>query len=133
MAAESVTVRLTAATIFQGLNPRAACADALPPGDRIASCSRGTWRTPLALPARPPGSRVDERDALPTDERLAAVRGGASTRLAATYFSTGATCSSPLASGTQPATSTASERRGEPAWEQVHININTEMNYWRPR
>ena len=58
--AESVTLRLAAATSFKGRNPEAACC-------RCAPCRATVWRAaraargglPLALPARPPGSRLD--------------------------------------------------------------------------
>ena len=89
--ADSVTLRLTAATSYKGRRPEAACADALRPrrpyGELLArhlADHRSLFRrVRLNL-----GST--ERDTLPTDERLAAVREGAvDPGLAAIYFQYG--------------------------------------------
>ncbi|HEY8152204.1 MAG TPA: glycoside hydrolase N-terminal domain-containing protein, partial [Vicinamibacteria bacterium] len=135
VAAESVTVRLAAATSFRGRDPEAACADALraqrPYGERLArhvADHRSLFRR----------VRLDlgstERDALPTDERLAAVRGGAvDPGLAATYFQYGRylliASSRP---GTQPANLQGlwNDEVNPPWGSKYTININTEMNYW---
>ena len=75
-----------------------------------------------------------ERDALPTDERLAAVRGGAvDPGLAALYFQYGRYL---LIASSRPGTQPANLQgiwndELNPAWESKYtININTEMNYW---
>jgi alpha-L-fucosidase 2 len=75
-----------------------------------------------------------ERSAVPTDERLAAVRAGAADPgLAATYFQYGRylliASSRP---GTQPANLQGLWNDDlSPAWGSKYtININTEMNYW---
>jgi alpha-L-fucosidase 2 len=134
-AAESVTLRLAAATSFRGRNPEAACADALrarrPYGEMLArhlSDYRSLFRR----------VRLDlgraERDGLPTDERLAAVRGGAvDPGLAATYFQYGRYL---LIASSRPGTQPANLQglwndEVNPAWGSKYtININTEMNYW---
>ena len=130
-----MTVRLAAATSFQGRNPEAACADALrarrPYGELLArhlADHRSLFRR----------VRLDlgstERDALPTDERLAAVRGGAvDPGLAATYFQYGRYL---LIASSRPGTQPANLQglwndEVNPAWGSKYtININTEMNYW---
>jgi alpha-L-fucosidase 2 len=133
--AEAVTLRLSAATSFRERDPVAVSEEAL--------------RTPRAyrdLVARHVADhrslfrrvRLDlgaaERAAIPTDERLAAVRAGApDPGLEATYFQFGRylliASSRP---GTQPANLQGiwnDELR--PAWGSKYtININTQMNYW---
>jgi alpha-L-fucosidase 2 len=135
VAAESVTLRLAAATNFKGRNPEAACADALraqrPYGELLArhlADHRSLFRR-VRLDLGPA-----ERDAAATDERLAAVRGGAvDPGLAATYFQFGRylliASSRP---GTQPANLQGLWNDDvNPAWGSKYtININTEMNYW---
>ena len=133
--ADSVTLRLAAATNFKGRDPEAACMEALRPtrpyGELLArhvADHRSLFRR----------VRLDlgsaERDALPTDERLAAVREGAvDPGLVATYFQYGRylliASSRP---GTQPANLQGLWNDDvNPAWGSKYtININTEMNYW---
>ena len=133
--AESVALRLAAATSFRGRDPEAACAEALratrPYDERLArhvADHRSLFRR----------VRLDlgsaERNAMPTDERLAAVREGAvDPGLAATYFQYGRylliASSRP---GTQPANLQGLWNDDvNPAWGSKYtININTEMNYW---
>jgi alpha-L-fucosidase 2 len=133
--AEAVTLRLAAATSYKGRDPEAACAETLratrPYGDLLArhvADHRSLFRR----------VRLDlgsaERDAVPTDERLAAVRGGtADPALVATYFQYGRylliASSRP---GTQPANLQGIWNDDVlPAWGSKYtININTEMNYW---
>ncbi len=133
--ADSVTLRLSAATSFKGRDPEAVCAESLrtrrPFSDLLArhlADHRSLFRR----------VRLDlgtsERDKLPTDERLAAVRAGAvDPGLAATYFQYGRylliASSRP---GTQPANLQGLWNDDvNPAWGSKYtININTEMNYW---
>ena len=135
VAAESVTVRLAAATSFRGRNPEAACADALrarrPYGEMLAR-HVSDYRSLFRRVRLDLGST--ERDALPTDERLAAVRGGAvDPGLAATYFQYGRYL---LIASSRPGTQPANLQglwndEVNPAWGSKYtININTEMNYW---
>jgi len=135
VAAESVTVRLAAATSFRGRNPEAACADALrarrPYGEMLAR-HVSDYRSLFRRVRLDLGST--ERDALPTDERLAAVRGGAvDAGLAATYFQYGRYL---LIASSRPGTQPANLQglwndEVNPAWGSKYtININTEMNYW---
>ena len=134
--ADSVTLRLAAATSFKGRDPEAACA-------RGAARRRGPYDELLARHLADHRSlfrrvRLDlgsaERDPLPTDERLAAVRAGAvDPGLVATYFQYGRylliASSRP---GTQPANLQGLWNDDvNPAWGSKYtININTEMNYW---
>jgi alpha-L-fucosidase 2 len=133
--ARSVTLRLAAATSFRGRSPEVACADALrvrrPYGEllsRHVADHRSLFRR----------VRLDlasaERDALPTDERLAAVREGTvDPGLAATYFQYGRYL---LIAASRPGTQPANLQGiwnddARPAWGSKYtININTEMNYW---
>jgi alpha-L-fucosidase 2 len=133
--ADSVTLRLGAATSFGGRAPTSACDDALrvrrPYGELLArhlADHRSLFRR----------VRLDlgsvERNTLPTDERLAAVREGAvDPGLVATYFQYGRylliASSRP---GTQPANLQGIWNDDViPAWGSKYtININTEMNYW---
>jgi alpha-L-fucosidase 2 len=133
--ADSVTLRLAAATSFRGRDPEAACSEALrsprPYGELLArhvADHRSLFRR----------VRLDlgsaERDTLSTDERLAAVRAGTvDPGLAATYFQYGRylliASSRP---GTQPANLQGLWNDDvNPAWGSKYtININTEMNYW---
>jgi alpha-L-fucosidase 2 len=133
--ADSVTLRLSAATSFKGRDPEAVCAESLrtrrPFSDLLArhlADHRSLFRR----------VRLDlgssERDKLPTDERLAAVRAGAvDPGLAAAYFQYGRylliASSRP---GTQPANLQGLWNDDvNPAWGSKYtININTEMNYW---
>jgi alpha-L-fucosidase 2 len=133
--ADSATLRLAAATSFRGRDPEVACAEALqarrPYGELLArhlADHRSLYRR----------VRLDlggaERDALPTDERLAALReGAADPALVATYFQYGRylliASSRP---GTQPANLQGIWNDDlYPAWGSKYtININTEMNYW---
>jgi alpha-L-fucosidase 2 len=133
--AAAVTLRLAAATSFGGRDPEAACERTLR--------TRRPYRELLARHLADHRAlfrrvRLDlgagDRDAVPTDERLAAVRAGAvDPGLAATYFQYGRylliASSRP---GTQPANLQGIWNDDEwPAWGSKYtININTEMNYW---
>ena len=133
--AESVTLRLAAATSFKGRDPEAACAEALRarrPYDELLARHLADHRSLFRRVRLDLGSA--DRDALPTDERLAAVREGAvDPGLAATYFQYGRylliASSRP---GTQPANLQGLWNDDvNPAWGSKYtININTEMNYW---
>ncbi len=133
--ADAVTLRLSAATSFRGRDP--------------VAVSEAALRTPRAyrdFVARHVADhrslfrrvRLDlggaERTAIPTDERLAAVRAGASDPgLEATYFQFGRylliASSRP---GTQPANLQGIWNDDlRPAWGSKYtINITTQMNYW---
>jgi alpha-L-fucosidase 2 len=133
--ADSVTLRLVAATSFRGRDPEASCAHWLrtrrPYGELLArhlADHRALFRrVRLALGA-------DDRDGVPTDERLLALRAGASDPgLVATYFQYGRYL---LIASSRPGTQ-AANLQGlwnddvNPAWGSKYtININTEMNYW---
>ncbi len=133
--ADSATLRLAAATSFRGHDPEAACAETLR--------ARRPYRELLArhlVDHRSLFRRVSldlgaaEGSALPTDERLAALReGAADPGLMATYFQYGRylliASSRP---GTQPANLQGIWNHDRyPAWGSKYtININTEMNYW---
>ncbi len=133
--ADSVSLRLTAATSYKGRRPEAACADALRtrrPYDELLARHLADHRSLFRRVRLDLGSA--ERDALPTDARLAAVReGAADPGLAATYFQYGryllVASSRP---GTQPANLQGLWNDDvNPAWGSKYtININTEMNYW---
>ena len=133
--AESVTLRLAAATSFRGRDPEAACAEALRatrPYDELLARHVADHRSLFRRVRLDLGSA--ERNTLPTDERLAAVRAGAvDPGLAATYFQYGRylliASSRP---GTQPANLQGLWNDDvSPAWGSKYtININTEMNYW---
>jgi alpha-L-fucosidase 2 len=133
--AEAVTLRLAGATSFRGRSPEAACADALRVRRPYAELLARHVTDHRSLFRR---VRLDlgwaERNALPTDERLAAVREGTvDPALAATYFQFGRylliASSRP---GTQPANLQGIWNDDlHPAWGSKYtININTEMNYW---
>ena len=133
--ADSVTLRLAAATSYKGRDPEASCAEML-----RASRSHSELLARHLADHRSLFRRVrldlgsTDRDAQPTDERLAAVRvGTADPGLAATYFQYGRylliASSRP---GTQPANLQGLWNDDvNPAWGSKYtININTEMNYW---
>ena len=134
-AAESVTLRLAAATSFRGRDPEARLRGCAPCPAAVRELLARHLADHRSLFRR---VRLDlgstERDASPTDERLAAVRGGPSTRGSPRpTSSTGATCSSPARGrAPSPRTSRASGTTSvNPAWGSKYtININTEMNYW---
>jgi alpha-L-fucosidase 2 len=133
--AESVTLRLAAATSFRGRNPEKACAEALRvrrPYSELLARHMADHRSLFRRVRLDLGSA--ERNALPTDKRLAAVREGAvDPGLAATYFQYGRylliASSRP---GTQPANLQGIWNDDvHPAWGSKYtININAEMNYW---
>jgi alpha-L-fucosidase 2 len=133
--ASSVTLRLAAATSFRGRDPEAACAEALRatrPYEELVARHVADHRSLFRRVRLDLGS--GDRDLLPTDERLAAVRAGAADPgLAATYFQYGRylliASSRP---GGQPATLQGLWNDDvSPAWGSKYtININTEMNYW---
>jgi alpha-L-fucosidase 2 len=133
--AASVTLRMAAATSFRGRDPEAACAETLraprPYGELLArhlADHRSLFRrVRLDLGAA-------EQSAVPTDERLAAVRAGTvDPGLAATYFQYGRYL---LIASSRPGTQPANLQGlwnddASPAWGSKYtININTEMNYW---
>jgi alpha-L-fucosidase 2 len=133
--ADSVTLRLAAATSFKGRDPEAACAEALRTGRPYSELLARHMADHRSLYRR---VRLDlgsaPREDLPTDARLAAVREGAvDPGLAATYFQYGRylliASSRP---GTQPANLQGLWNDDvNPAWGSKYtININTEMNYW---
>ncbi len=133
--ARALTLRLVAATSFRGREPEAACAAALRGsrsyGDLLArhvADYRALFRR-VRLELGP-----DDRNGVPADERLAAVRAGAADPgLVATYFQYGRylliASSRP---GTQPANLQGLWNDDlHPAWGSKYtINVNTEMNYW---
>ena len=133
--ADSVTLRVAAATSHKGRHPEAACADALRTrrtyGELLARHQADHRllfrRVTLAL-----GS--PERNAVPTDERLASLREGTvDPGLAATYFQYGRyLLIASSRSGGQPANLQGLWNDDvNPAWGSKYtININTEMNYW---
>jgi alpha-L-fucosidase 2 len=133
--AESLTLRLAAETSFGGRTPEAACADALRvrrPYAELLTRHLADHRSLFQRVRLDLGSA--ERNAIPTDERLAAVREGAvDPGFAATYFQYGRylliASSRP---GTQPANLQGIWNDDvNPAWGSKYtININTEMNYW---
>ena len=133
--ASSVTLRLAAATSFRGRDPEAACAEALRatrPYEELVARHVADHRSLFRRVRLDLGSA--ERNSLPTDERLTAVRAGtADPGLAATYFQYGRylliASSRP---GTQPANLQGLWNDDvSPAWGSKYtININTEMNYW---
>ncbi len=133
--ADSVTLRLAAATSYKGRNPKAACTEALRatrPYDEMLARHLADHRSLFRRVRMDLGSA--DRDQLPTDERLAAVGEGAvDPGLAATYFQYGRylliASSRP---GTQPANLQGLWNDDViPAWGSKYtININTEMNYW---
>ncbi len=133
--ARAVTLRLAAATSFRGRDPEAACAETLrTPRPYAALLSRhaADHRALFRRVRLDLGSR--DRDAVPTDVRLAAVRAGRTDPgLAALYFQYGRYL---LASSSRPGTQPANLQGiwnddVVPAWGSKYtININTEMNYW---
>ena len=133
--AQSVTLRLAAATSFRGRDPEAVCAETLRsprPYDELLARHLADHRSLFRRVRLDLGPA--ERSAVPTDERLAAVRAGAADPgLAATYFQYGRylliASSRP---GTQPANLQGLWNDDlSPAWGSKYtININTEMNYW---
>jgi alpha-L-fucosidase 2 len=133
--AGAVTLRLAAATSYEGRDPEAACAAALrvrrPYADLLArhlADHRSLFRR-VRLDLGSP-----ERDAVPTDVRLAALRAGQDDPgLVAAYFQYGRYL---LIASSRPGTQ-AANLQGIwnddvwPAWGSKYtININTEMNYW---
>jgi len=135
--ADAVTLLLTAATDYRGVNPTATCTKQLARAgaksferlraDHVAEHQRLFRRVTLDLGG-------DEAARAPTDERLEAVRQGASDPdLIALYFQFGRYlligCSRP---GTMPSNLQGLWADGlEPPWNSdYHININIQMNYW---
>jgi alpha-L-fucosidase 2 len=133
--AEAVTLRLAAATSFGGRGPEAACAEALrarSPYPELLARHLADHRSLFRRVHLDLGS--SERNALPTDERLAAVREGTvDAGLAAIYFQYGRYL---LIASSRPGTQPANLQglwndEVNPAWGSKYtININTEMNYW---
>jgi alpha-L-fucosidase 2 len=133
--AQAVTFRLAAATSFRARDPEAASARVL-----------NTRRTYQALLARHLSDHrglfrrvklrlgAEDRDTVPTDVRLAALRAGrADSSLAATYFQFGRyLLIASSRAGTQAATLQGLWNDDvRPAWGSKYtINVNTEMNYW---
>jgi alpha-L-fucosidase 2 len=135
LGADSVTLRLSAATSFKGRDPEAECAKSLRarrPFSELLARHLADHRSLFRRVRLDLGSA--EQGTLPTDERLAAVRAGAvDPGLVATYFQYGRylliASSRP---GTQPANLQGLWNDDvNPAWGSKYtININTEMNYW---
>jgi alpha-L-fucosidase 2 len=133
--ADSVTIRLAAATSFRGRDPEAACSELLRstrPYPELLARHMADHRSLFRRVRLDLGSEA--RNEAPTDERLAAVRAGAvDPGLVATYFQYGRylliASSRP---GTQPANLQGLWNDDvNPAWGSKYtININTEMNYW---
>jgi alpha-L-fucosidase 2 len=137
--ANAATIVLVAATSYFGQDPRTVCTERLaaasskPYADLLAAHTaehrRLFRRVALDLgPADPAAA------ALPTDERLARVRGGATDlALVAQYFQFGryllVSCSRP---GCMPSNLQGLWAEGmAPPWNaDYHININIQMNYW---
>jgi alpha-L-fucosidase 2 len=135
--ADAVTLLLTAATDVRTGNPAEATIQALDTAsaktyaklaaDHVAEYQRLFRRVDLQLNAPAP----DER---PTDERLQAIRNGASDpSFAALYFQFGRYL---LISSSRPGSMPANLQgiwndSLSPPWDSKYtININTEMNYW---
>ncbi len=133
--AESVTLRLAAATSFKGRDPEAAGAEALRaerPYEQLLARHLADHRSLYRRVRLDLGAA--DGDERPTDERLAAVRAGAiDPGLAATYFQYGRYL---LIASSRPGTQPANLQGlwnddASPAWGSKYtININTEMNYW---
>ncbi len=133
--AESVTLRLAAATSFKGRDPEAACAGVLRVQrtyDELFARHMADHRSLFRRVRLDLGSA--ERNALPTSERLAAVqKGGVDPGLVAIYFQYGRylliASSRP---GSQPANLQGLWNDDLfPSWGSKYtVNINTEMNYW---
>ncbi|HXK08631.1 MAG TPA: glycoside hydrolase family 95 protein [Vicinamibacteria bacterium] len=133
--ARAMTLRLAAATSFRGRSPEAACEESLRGSRPYADLLARHLADHRALFRR---VRLDlgssDRNELPTDERLAAVRAGTiDPGLVATYFQYGRYL---LIGSSRPGTQ-AANLQGlwnddvSPAWGSKYtININTEMNYW---
>ena len=133
--AESVTLRLAAATSFKGRDPRPPAPRRCGRAGRTPSCSRVTWPTTgrssaasAWISARPSGTRCPRTSVSPPCARERSTPG-----LVATYFQYGRylliASSRP---GTQPANLQGLWNDDvNPAWGSKYtININTEMNYW---
>lgn len=135
--ARTVVLYLTAATGFRTADPRAACAETLAgvrdkgaaavEADHIAEYRRLYDTMHLTL-------GDGSRDALPTDERLAACADGAvDPGLEALYFAYGRYL---LLSSSRPGSLPANlqgiwnEELAPPWGARFTININIEMNYW---
>ena len=133
--AESATIRLAAATSYKGRNPEAACTEALRhrrPYSELVARHTADHRSLFRRVRLDLGSA--EKEKLPTDERLAALRAGATDPgLAATYFQYGRYL---LIAGSRPGAQPGNLQGlwnddVNPAWGSKYtININTEMNYW---
>ncbi len=133
--ADTVVLRLAAATSFRGKDPERACADTLQPrasfDDLLArhlADYRGLFRRVRLDLGR------DDRSGVPTDERLAAIKAGyVDPALAAMYFQYGRYL---LISSSRPGTQPANLQgiwndQVNPSWGSKYtVNINTEMNYW---
>jgi alpha-L-fucosidase 2 len=133
--ADSVTLRLAASTSFNGRDPEAACATVLGgvrPFDELLARHLADYRSLFRRVRLDLGT--SDRDGLPTDERLEAVRNGAADPgLAAMYFQFGRYL---LISSSRPGTQPANLQgiwndEVNPSWGSKYtVNINTEMNYW---
>jgi alpha-L-fucosidase 2 len=134
-AADAVVLRLAAATSFRGRDPERACAEVLQPRRSFEDLLARHLDDYRALFRR---VRLDlgsaGRAAIPTDERLAAVRAGfVDPGLVAMYFQYGRYL---LISSSRPGTQPANLQgiwndEVNPSWGSKYtVNINTEMNYW---
>ncbi len=134
--ANSVTLRIAAATSFRGGDPEEICRAHLRLSDRVS-----IWhlRNDHLMTHRELFRRVSidlgaKAPALPTDERLEAVKKGASDRhLEALYFQYGRYL---LITSSRESTQAANLQgiwndQVRPPWSSNYtVNINTQMNYW---
>jgi alpha-L-fucosidase 2 len=133
--ADSVTLRLAAATSFRGRDPERACAEALGvhrPYEELLARHLTDYRSLFRRVRLDLGATA--QDGLPTDERLTAVHSGAADPgLTAMYFQYGRYL---LIASSRPGTQPANLQgiwndEVYPPWGSKYtINVNTEMNYW---
>ncbi|MGC9973002.1 MAG: glycoside hydrolase family 95 protein [Bryobacteraceae bacterium] len=135
--ANAVTLLVVAATNYEGQEPGASCRERLAAlaGKRYGGLKEAHIREHRRLFRR---VEIDlggaDLDAVPTDERLAAMQnGGDDPRLIALYFQYGRYL---LMSSSRPGTLPANlqgiwaDGLGPPWSADYHVNINIQMNYW---
>jgi alpha-L-fucosidase 2 len=135
--AKTVTLLVVAATNYGGQEPGEACRDRL---EALAGKRYGGLKEAHIREHRRLFRRVEidlggpDLDAVPTDERLAAMqKGGDDPRLIALYFQYGRyLLMSSSRPGTLPANLQGIWAEGlRPPWSaDYHVNINIQMNYW---
>lgn len=135
--ANAVTLLVVAATNYQGKESGEACRDRL---EALAGKRYGRLKEAHIREHRRLFRRVEidlgraDLDAVPTDERLAAMqKGGDDPRLIALYFQYGRyLLMSSSRPGTLPANLQGIWADGlRPPWSaDYHVNINIQMNYW---